>query len=38
LSHISPAVEENKEAVLDSIKRSYQGAVSLAEDRIRVVP
>jgi len=38
LSHISPAVEENQDAVLDSIKRSYQGPVSLAEDRIRVVP
>ena len=38
LSHISPAVEENQDAVLDSIKRSYHGPVSLAEDRIRVVP
>jgi ribonuclease BN (tRNA processing enzyme) len=38
LSHISPAVEENQKAVLDSIKRSYQGPVSLAADRIRVVP
>ena len=38
LSHISPAVEQNQGAVLDSIKRSYQGPVSLAEDQIRVVP
>ncbi|MBV9061663.1 MAG: MBL fold metallo-hydrolase [Alphaproteobacteria bacterium] len=38
LSHISPAVEENQGAVLDSIKRSYHGAVTLAADRIRVVP
>jgi ribonuclease BN (tRNA processing enzyme) len=38
LSHISPAVEENQEAVLNSIKRSYQGPVSLAADRIRVLP
>jgi ribonuclease BN (tRNA processing enzyme) len=38
LSHISPAVEENHDAVLDSIRRSYQGPVRLAEDRIRVVP
>jgi ribonuclease BN (tRNA processing enzyme) len=38
LSHISPAVEENQDAVFDSIKRSYQGPVSLAEDRIRVQP
>ena len=38
LSHISPAVEENQEAVLESIKRSYQGPVSLAADRTRVLP
>jgi ribonuclease BN (tRNA processing enzyme) len=38
LSHISPAVEENQDAVLDSIKRSYQGPVSIAADRLRVVP
>jgi ribonuclease BN (tRNA processing enzyme) len=38
LSHISPAVEENQDAVLASIKRSYQGAVRVAADRLRVVP
>jgi ribonuclease BN (tRNA processing enzyme) len=38
LSHISPAVEENRHAVLESIKRSYQGPVSFAEDRTRVLP
>jgi ribonuclease BN (tRNA processing enzyme) len=38
LSHISPAVEENQDAVLESIKRSYQGPVRLAADRTRVVP
>ena len=38
LSHISPAVEENKDAVLESIKRTYQGPVSLAADRARVLP
>jgi ribonuclease BN (tRNA processing enzyme) len=38
LSHISPAVEENQQAVLESIKRSYQGPVSLAADRTRVLP
>ena len=38
LSHISPAVEENQDAVLASIKRSYQGPVRLAADRIRVLP
>jgi ribonuclease BN (tRNA processing enzyme) len=38
LSHISPAVEENQGAVFDSIRRSYQGPVSLAADRTRVLP
>jgi ribonuclease BN (tRNA processing enzyme) len=38
LSHISPAVEEHQDAVLDSIKRSYKGPVSLAADRARVRP
>jgi ribonuclease BN (tRNA processing enzyme) len=38
LSHISPAVEQNQNAVLASIKRSYQGPVSLAADRTRVLP
>jgi ribonuclease BN (tRNA processing enzyme) len=38
LSHISPAVEENQGAVLESIQRSYHGPMSLAADRMRVVP
>jgi ribonuclease BN (tRNA processing enzyme) len=38
LSHISPAVEENHAAVLASIKRSYQGAVSFAADATRARP
>ena len=38
LSHVSPAVEANQDAVLESIKRSYQGQVSLAADRTRVLP
>ena len=38
LSHISPAVEQNEGAVLQSIKRSYQGPVSFAADRTRVLP
>src|SRR6516162_3795676 len=38
LSHISPAVEANQDAVLESIRRSYQGPVSLAADRMRVLP
>ena len=38
LSHISPAIEENRQAVLASIKRSYQGPVRVAADRTRVLP
>ena len=38
LSHISPAVEENHDAVLASIRRSYPGAVSFAADGTRVLP
>jgi ribonuclease BN (tRNA processing enzyme) len=38
LSHISPAVEENEDAVLKSIRRNYQGPVSFATDRTRVLP
>jgi ribonuclease BN (tRNA processing enzyme) len=38
LSHISPAVEEGRDAVLESIKRNYQGPVSLAADGTRVRP
>ncbi len=38
LSHISPAVEEDQQAVLESIRRSYQGPVSLATDGERVLP
>jgi ribonuclease BN (tRNA processing enzyme) len=38
LSHVSPSVENNRDAVLDSIKRSYPGPVSFAEDRTRVMP
>jgi ribonuclease BN (tRNA processing enzyme) len=38
LSHISPAVEQSQEAVMTSIKRSFQGAVSFAADGARVRP
>jgi len=38
LSHISPAIEENQDAVFESIKRSYQGPVSLAADGTHVLP
>ncbi|HTV49785.1 MAG TPA: MBL fold metallo-hydrolase [Steroidobacteraceae bacterium] len=38
LSHISPAVEENQNAVLQSIRRNYPGPVSFARDLARVLP
>lgn len=38
LSHISPAVEQNREAVLQSIKRNFPGPVSFAADGMRVRP
>jgi len=38
LSHLSPAIEQNQGAVLESIRRSYKGPVSLAADRTRVQP
>ncbi len=38
LSHISPAVEKGREAVLESIKRNYKGPVSFAADGMRVRP
>jgi ribonuclease BN (tRNA processing enzyme) len=38
LSHISPAVEANRDAVLRSIRRHYPGAVSFAQDGMRIKP
>ena len=38
LSHISPAVEEHQDQVLESIRRNYRGPVSLAADRAHVRP
>jgi len=38
LSHISPAVDENRAGVLESIRRNYQGPVSFAADGMRVQP
>ena len=38
LSHISPAVEHNQDAVLQSIKRNFNGPVSFAADGNRVRP
>jgi ribonuclease BN (tRNA processing enzyme) len=36
LSHIPPVVEENRAAVLASIRASYQGKTDLATDRMRI--
>jgi ribonuclease BN (tRNA processing enzyme) len=38
LSHLSPAVEENRDAVLESIHQNYMGSVSFAEDGMRLSP
>ena len=38
LSHISPAVEQNRDAVLQSISRNFPGPVTLAADGMRVRP
>jgi ribonuclease BN (tRNA processing enzyme) len=38
LSHISPAVEQNRDAVLDSIRRDFQGQVSFAADSMKIQP
>jgi ribonuclease BN (tRNA processing enzyme) len=38
LSHISPGVDANQDAVLASIRQSYAGSVSFAKDGMRVHP
>lgn len=38
LSHISPAVEGSRDAVLQSIRANYPGAVTFAEDGLRMRP
>jgi ribonuclease BN (tRNA processing enzyme) len=38
LSHISPAIDANRDAVLESIHSSYAGAVSFAKDGLRIQP
>jgi ribonuclease BN (tRNA processing enzyme) len=38
LSHIVPAVEENRDAVMQSIRHSYKWSVSFAKDGLRVRP
>jgi ribonuclease BN (tRNA processing enzyme) len=38
LSHISPAIDANRDAVLESIHQSYAGAVTIAKDGMRIQP
>lgn len=38
LSHISPAVDESRRAVSDSIRVNYAGSVTFAQDGLRVHP
>jgi len=38
LSHISPAVDANRDAVVESIHQSYAGAVTIAKDGMRIQP
>ena len=38
LSHISPAIDANRDAVLQSIRFSYTGPVTFAKDGMRVQP
>lgn len=38
LSHLSPATDEMRDAVLQSIRQNYAGPVSFAQDGIRIQP
>jgi ribonuclease BN (tRNA processing enzyme) len=38
LSHVSPAVDANRDAVLESIHSSYAGTVNFAKDGLRIQP
>jgi len=38
LSHISPAIDANRDAVVESIHQSYAGAVTIAKDGMRIQP
>jgi ribonuclease BN (tRNA processing enzyme) len=38
LSHLSPATDTGRQSVVDSIRQSYDGQLSLAEDGVRVRP
>jgi ribonuclease BN (tRNA processing enzyme) len=38
LSHLSPATDQRREAVLKSIRKTFQGPVQFADDGVRVQP
>jgi len=38
LSHISPAIDANRDAVLASIRQSFAGPVTIAKDGLRLQP
>jgi ribonuclease BN (tRNA processing enzyme) len=38
LSHIPPAIDANREAVLESIRQNYSGSVTFATDGMRIQP
>jgi ribonuclease BN (tRNA processing enzyme) len=38
LSHVSPAIDANRDAVLESIHASYAGSVTFAKDGMRIHP
>jgi ribonuclease BN (tRNA processing enzyme) len=38
LSHVSPAIDTNRDAVLESIQLSYAGPVAFAQDGMRIQP
>jgi ribonuclease BN (tRNA processing enzyme) len=38
LSHLSPAIDANRDAVLESIHRNYAGSVTFATDGLRIRP
>jgi ribonuclease BN (tRNA processing enzyme) len=38
LSHLSPGIDANRDAILASIRRSYAGPVTIAKDGLRLQP
>jgi ribonuclease BN (tRNA processing enzyme) len=38
LTHLNPSIDEAHDAVLASIRRSYNGPVTFAEDRMHMTP